>query len=123
MDDREQLVAVSEQLAAAIARRDIASVRTVLAKGFVQRPAGGEAVDAEAFLTGVSKIPGDILFVKVEQVTTDVLGDSAIVTGIQQAQLKVDGAVIIDRRPFVDWFVRENGEWRLRLAVDLPAAP
>ena len=121
MDDREQLIAVSEQLAAAIARRDIASVRTVLANGFVQRPAGGDAVGAEAFLAGIAKIPGDILFVKVEQLTTDVLGDSAIVTGIQQAQLKIDEAVIIDRRPFVDWFVRENGEWRLRVAVDLPA--
>ena len=123
IDDRERLIVISEQLAAAIARRDLASVRAILAKGFVQRPAGGDAVDAEAFLTGISKIPGDILFVKVEQLTTDVLGDSAIVTGIQQAQLKVDGAVIIDRRPFVDWFVRENGDWRVRLAVDLPAAP
>jgi hypothetical protein len=121
MDDRDELVAVSEKLASAIARRDIASVRTVLAKGFVQRPAGGDAVDAEAFLTGIARIPGDILFVKVEQLTSDVFGESAIVTGIQQAQLKVDGAVITDRRPFVDWFVRENGEWRLRLAVDVPA--
>jgi hypothetical protein len=50
-----------------------------------------------------------------------VSGDAAIVTGVQQAQLKIDGAVVIDRRPFVDWFVKEAGDWRLRVAVDLPA--
>jgi hypothetical protein len=121
MGDREQLIEVSERLAAAIGRRDLAAVRGLLARGFVQRPTGGDAVDAETFLAGISRIPGDILFVKVEQLTTDVAGDNAVVTGIQQAQLKIDGAVVIDRRPFVDWFVREGGEWRVRLAVDLPA--
>jgi hypothetical protein len=121
MGDHERLIEISEALAAAIARRDTASVRGFLAKGFVQRPVGGEAVNAEAFLAGVTKIAGDILFVRVEQLTTDVSGDHAVVTGIQQAQLKIDGAIVIDRRPFVDWFVREGAEWRLRLAVDLPA--
>jgi len=43
------------------------------------------------------------------------------VTGLQQAQLKIDGAVVIDRRPFVDWFVKEAGGRRLRAAIDLPA--
>ena len=122
MGDREQLIEASEKLAGAIARRDTAAVRGFLARGFVQRPAGGEAVDAEAFLAGVTKIPGDILFVRVEQLTTDVAGDHAVVTGIQHAQLKIDGAVVIDRRAFVDWFVREGSEWRVRLAVDLPSS-
>jgi Domain of unknown function (DUF4440) len=54
--------------------------------------------------------------------TTDVSGDSAIVTGVQHAQLTIDGAVVDDRRSFVDWFVREEGDWRLRLAVDLPVS-
>ena len=121
MSVREQLIAVSERLAAAIARRDVASIRAMLANGFVQRPAGGDAVDAEAFLDGIAKIPGAILFVKLDQLTVDMSGDGAIVTGIQQAQLTIDGAVVIDRRPFVDWFVREGGDWRLRLAVDLPS--
>ena len=122
MDDRAQLIEVSERLAAAIARRDVAALRELLATDFGQRPAGGEAVGAAAFLDGITTIPGDILFVKVEQLTTDVSGDHAIVTGLQQAQLKIDGAVVIDRRAFVDWFVREGGAWKLRLAVDLPSA-
>jgi ketosteroid isomerase-like protein len=121
MDDREWLVSLSEQLAAAIARRDVAAVRGFLADGFGQRPAGGAAVDTEAFLTNITNIPGDILFVRVEQLTVDVSGDGAIVTGFQTAQVRIDGAVIVDRRAFVDWFVRLGGQWRLRAAIDLPS--
>jgi ketosteroid isomerase-like protein len=120
MDDRARLVDVSEQLAAAIARRDIAALRALLATGFVQRPAGGAAVDADAFLAGVTQIPGEILFVRVEQLTVDISGDGAVVTGIQQAELKVDGSVVHDRRAFVDWFVKEAGDWKVRAAVDFP---
>ena len=121
MADAEQLIAISEQLAASIARRDVAAVRGLLATGFAQRSAGGPAIDADAFLAAITKIPGDILFVKVDQLTVDVTADHAVVTGIQRTQLKIDGAVVIDRRAFVDWFVRESGGWKLRLAVDLPS--
>lgn len=121
MADAEQLIAISEQLAASIARRDVAAVRGLLATRFVQRPAGGDAVDAESFLAGITEIPGEILFVKVVQLTVDLAGDTAIVTGVQQAQLKIDGAIVNDQRAFVDWFVREGGGWKLRLAVDLPS--
>jgi ketosteroid isomerase-like protein len=121
MDDRERLVSLSEQLAAAIARRDVAAVRGVLADGFVQRPAGGAAVDTEEFLSNITNIPGDILFVRVEQLTVDVSGDSAIVTGFQTAQVRIDGEALVDRRAFVDWFVRLGDQWRLRAAIDLPS--
>jgi ketosteroid isomerase-like protein len=119
MGDRERLIEISEDLAAAIGRRDVAAVRDLLAPGFVQRHAGGDPVDSEAFLDGVSKIPGDILSVQVTQLTVDVAGDGAMVTGIQHAQLKMDGELLDDQRSFVDWFVRIAGAWRLRAAVDL----
>lgn len=119
--DREQLIDISQRLAVAISRRDVTAIRSLLASAFVQRPVGGAVVETDAFLKGVTQIPGDILFVRVEQLTVDVSGDGAIVTGVQQAQLKIDGAVVIDRRPFVDWFVREGGGWKLRAAIDLPA--
>jgi ketosteroid isomerase-like protein len=118
MDDRDRLIDVSKRLAAAIAHRDIAAVRGFLAPGFVQRPAGGDGIDADAFLDGISHIPGEILFVRVEQLTVDVQGDHALVTGHQRAQLNIDGSVVDDRRSFVDWFVREAGEWKLRAAID-----
>jgi len=118
MGDREQLIELSERLASAIGRRDVAAVGRLLATSFVQRHAGGEPVDADAFLGGIANLPGEILSVKVEQLTVDLAGDGAIVTGTQRAQLKIDGELADDRRAFVDWFVREAGEWRLRAAID-----
>jgi hypothetical protein len=118
MDDREKLIDLSNRLATAIARRDIATVRSLLATGFVQRHAGGDGIDADAFLDGIAQLPGDILFVRVEGLTVDVTGDHALVTGRQRAQLNIDGSVVDDRRSFVDWFVREGGDWKLRAAID-----
>jgi len=31
------------------------------------------------------------------------------------------GKLVDDRRSFVDWFVKDSGDWRIRVAVDLPA--
>jgi hypothetical protein len=118
MGDREQLIELSERLAAAIGRRVVGAVGGLLATGFVQRHAGGEPVDADAFLRGIANLPGEILSVKVEQLTVDLAGDGAIVTGTQRAQLKIEGELVDDHRAFVDWFVREAGEWRLRAAID-----
>jgi hypothetical protein len=36
--------------------------------------------------------------------------------------VQVEGQTIDEKRPFVDWFVKLDGESRLSLAVDLPAA-
>jgi uncharacterized protein DUF4440 len=119
MGDREQLIDISEKIAAAIARRDTVAIRAILATGFVQRPAGGDAVAADAFLNAIAQIPGEIVSVKVQQLTVDIAGDGAIVTGIQHAQLKIDGNLVDDDRSFIDWFVREAGQWRLRAAVDV----
>ena len=119
MGDHERLIELSETLAAAIARRDVAAIRPLLAGGFVHRTPGGTAVETDAFLSGIAQIPGEILSVTVRHLTTDLSGDGAVVTGKQYANLKIDGQLVVDERSFVDWFVKDNGEWRLRLAVDL----
>ena len=123
MTDRDAIRAVSEKIAAAIGRRDTAALRALLAFGFVHRTHGGAAADLETFLTGVSQIPGEILFVRLEQLEIDLAATGALVTGIQYAQLRIDGQVVEDRRGFVDWFIKHAGEWRIQAAVDLPASP
>jgi hypothetical protein len=111
----------ARQLAAAIARRDVSAIRERLAPGFVHRTHGGDVADAEAFLRAIEQIPGEILVVSLEQVEIDMSPSGALVTGVQHAQVRVDGEVIDDRRGFVDWFVRHAGEWCIQAAVDLPA--
>jgi hypothetical protein len=40
---------------------------------------------------------------------------------VQHAQVRMDGQLVDERRPFVDWFVKQAGGWRIRVAIDLPA--
>jgi hypothetical protein len=120
MDERVRILVASERLAAAIGRRDLGAIRTLLAPGFVHRSHGGEAVGEEAFLRAIQQIPGEIKFVRLDRLQVDVTSSGALVTGVQHAQVRVDEQTVDDRRPFVDWFVSLGGEWRIQAAVDLP---
>jgi ketosteroid isomerase-like protein len=122
MSDEERVRAIARDIAEAIGRRDLDALSTVMAPGFVHRSVGGDTLDAEAFLSGIEAIPGDIVSVVLEAVTVDVQGDAALVTGFQRAQVRVDAELINDRGVFVDWFVRVGGQWRIRAAVSMPAA-
>jgi hypothetical protein len=120
MTDHAQVIAASERLAAAIARRDGAAIRALLAPGFVHRSHGGASVNEAAFLLAVEALPGEIEFVRLENLHVDLTPAGALLTGVQHARLRVDNDVINDRRRFIDWFVTTRGEWRIQAAVDLP---
>src|SRR5262245_53028096 len=122
MGDVESVMQASLAMADAIARRDVDRVASLLAPDFVHRTPGGEASGIDAFVTAVRQIPGEIAFVNLESVKIDVAGDGALVTGIQHARVRIEGEDIDDRRGFVDWFVKHAGCWKIRVAVDLPAA-
>ncbi len=119
--EQDELRTVSHDLATAIARRDVHAVSAFLAPGFVHRSPGGPASPVDAFLDGIRQIPGEIVFVRLDQLEVDVAPAGAIVTGIQHAQVKIGSEVVDDRRAFIDWFVRHEGRWLIQVAVDLPA--
>ena len=119
--DDAHLVRISHDIAEAIGRRDVQALGAMLAPGFVHRSFSGATADATAFLDGVAGIPGEIAFVRLERITVDVDKDAALLTGIQYAQVKVDGQVVDDRRGFADFFVKIAGGWKLRAAADFPA--
>lgn len=123
MDDTKAVTQVATDIAAAIGRRDVDTLARLLAPGFQFRSPGQDGAGAGPFLDGIKGIPGEIVFVKLASLTVDVVGDGAVATGVQHAQVRMDGKLVDDRRPFVDWFVRHDGGWRLRLAVDLPPLP
>jgi hypothetical protein len=118
--DREAILDAARRMAAAIGRRDQQAARALLASGFVQRTIGGGAANAEEFLASITRIPGEILSVDLSNLEVDLTGDHAMVTGIQHARVRVDGSIVDDRRPFVDWLIRSGGEWRFRAAIDFP---
>ena len=104
MDDETSVMNASLAMADAISKRDVDTIATLLAPGFVHRSPGGDATDRERFIEGIRQIPGEIVFVTLESVQIDVAGQD-----------------FDDRRAFVDWFVRHDGCWKFRAAVDLPA--
>lgn len=116
-----RIAAAAEAVAAAIAARDVDTLRGLLARGFTHRTHGGQASDVETFLKGVAAIPGEIVFVKLEDVRIDVTPTGVLVTGFQHAQVKMDGQTVDDRRGFIDWFVESDGVWKIQAAVDLHA--
>lgn len=121
MDDSTRVIEAAETIAAAIGRRDVEAIEPLLAPGFIHRTPGAGSTDARAFLEAIRNIPGDIIFVKLESIDVDIVDGGAMATGIQHAQVRIDGETIDDRRAFVDWFERHAGEWSIRLAVDMPA--
>jgi hypothetical protein len=122
MGTTERVAEAANAIGAAIARRDIAALRRLLAPGFIQRTHGGAVSDVETFLRAIEQIPGAIRSVSLEQLEVDMCPAGALVTGIQYAQVVVDGQLIEDRRRFIDWFVEDDGLWRIQAAVDLPAS-
>jgi hypothetical protein len=120
MADRKELLDITTRIAAAIAKRDVKTLAGFLAPDFVHRRPGGLSADAVTFLAAVDQIPGDIEFVNIENLEVDLAAGAALVTGIQHAQVNVDGNIIDDRRAFADFFIRLENAWQLRVAVDLP---
>jgi hypothetical protein len=117
-----RIAAAAEAVAAAIGARDVPALRGLLAPGFVHRTHGGEVAGLETFLAGIAAIPGEIVFVKLEDLRLDVTPSGVLATGFQHAQLQIDGETIDDRRGFIDWFVDVNGEWKIQAAVDVATA-
>jgi len=121
MDDREELLEVSRRIADAIARRDTDALAAHLTPGFTSHTPGGAVLQRTAFLAAVASIPGDISFVRIEDVHVEIEGGAALVSGIQHARVIVSGDVVDDRRLFVDLFVKTQEGWRIRAAIDGPA--
>ena len=121
--ERAEILKVATEIADAIALRDVDALAARLAPGFVHRIPGGATTDAATFLSGIRQIPGDISSVRLEHLEVDMWDASALVSGIQHAQVRIDGQEIDDRRAFVDWFVKSSGSWRLRAAIEPPSSP
>jgi hypothetical protein len=118
--EERDVTEVAVMIADAIARRDVASLRALLAPDFLHRTHHGARSDLEGFLRAIAQIPGEIRFVRLEQLDIDVCAAGALATGTQHAQVVVDGQIVDDRRGFVDWFVKHGSTWRVQAAVDLP---
>lgn len=124
MDDDLALRAVEERVFQALRARDGEALARELDAGFVHSSPGSPDQDREAFLQGVREMPFRILEIGAEDLAVRVLGDVALVSGVQRARVALeDGQTADAATAFVDLFVRRGGGWRLQHAVsfELPA--
>jgi ketosteroid isomerase-like protein len=121
MDEHAKIIAAAQALVGAIAGRRADAVRNLLAPDFVLRTPGGGTVNASEFIRSIGEISAEILLIRLEEVAVDVFAHGALVSGIQYAQIRLEGETFHRRRPYADWFVKNAaGNWQVRVALDLP---
>jgi ketosteroid isomerase-like protein len=121
MDDRTRITEAATALAEAIGRKDAEAVGRLLAPDFRLRTPGGASTPRDEFIRAVCGIPADVLSVSLTDLEIDLGDGSALVSGQQHARCRFHGEVILEVRPFVDWFERSaDGRWQVRVALDLP---
>jgi ketosteroid isomerase-like protein len=112
-----------ERLFAAIKAQDIPALEAELTEDFVHSALGGAENDRQAFLEGIRNMPYRVLELSGQDLRVRILGDMALLAGIQQARVALDEEKnLTARTAFVDVFVRTGEGWRLRHAVELPEA-
>ena len=100
----------------AIREKDSKALEDLLAAEFVYRAPGAEQSRAE-FIKAVTSFPGQILSVEGAGLRVSVYGETAVLTGVQNARVKDDkGAEHLSTVAFTDIFVKRGGRWRLALA-------
>ena len=122
MTDVETLVELSHRIASAIQRRDGATLGPLIDDGFVQIQVGAAEQDKPAFLAAIASFEGVIDSLDLEQIRVRLVENTAIVTGVQRAVVRLASGPVQGATAFVDVFVRRSEGWRIVLAfgADLP---
>jgi len=116
--DRADLERISRDILDAIRSRDRRALDAILVPEFVQIDERGNRQGKEAFIAGIETGDFHIDGIWFEMISVEPLDQSAIVCGVQRAQVRLPGGVRAEgRTAFTDVFVRGPAGWRLRLAT------
>lgn len=118
----EDLVRVSERLLTAIVGREAAVLEEMLDPEFAHFDAAGTRTERREFIAQVLASEFTVLDAGFETLAVDVVGDFAVVNGVQRAEVSLGtGERIVSRGAFTDVFVASESGWRIRVArsVDL----
>lgn len=120
-DDRATIRAAEDRIFKAIMTQDIPALEAELADDFVHTTPGSPDQDRNAFLMTIREMPFRILDIGGEDLRVRVLGEMAILSGVQRARVRLPEGDVEGRTAFVDVFVRTGGGWRLShgFSVDL----
>ena len=101
----------------ALQQKDAELFVHVLADDFVCHSPGREDQDRTAFIATLTSIPFPIVGIRGEEIAIRVVGDVAILTGTQVAQMRLpNGAMVPQRLALTNIFQKIAGMWQMILA-------
>ncbi|MEZ4311307.1 MAG: nuclear transport factor 2 family protein [Polyangiaceae bacterium] len=121
--EEAKIRAAEERVFAAIMARDAGALEGELAADFVLSSPCKPDQAREDFLRAIASMPYRILEVGGEDLRFRLLGDVAVLSGVQRARVEVGpDQVVVARTAFTDLFTREGDSWRLihAFSVELP---
>ena len=122
----DEILAIERDIMAAIKNKDAATLGPMLGDDFIYRTHFGAEANKAEFLISIASVPVEILGIRGEELKVNVYGETAILTGVQLAEVRVpEGEAEESAVAFTDVFVRRYGRWLLALAfgVELPTEP
>lgn len=101
----------------ALERKDADLFAEVLAEDFVCRSPGQEDQDRPTFIATLTAIPLTILSISSEEIAIQLVGDVAVLTGTQIAQMRLpNGETVSERLALANIFLHNGGRWEMILA-------
>jgi ketosteroid isomerase-like protein len=119
----QTIIKLEHETMAAIKDKNLEALRRILADDFVYRTPAGKDATKDEFLKNIASLPVKILSVRGEDLKVSVYGETAILTGVQEARARdSEGKEGTSRVAFTDVFLKRQGRWLLILAygVELP---
>jgi len=107
----KELIALSNELVAAVHEHDRGRLEQLLAHEFTLNGAAGE-LDREAFLDAASG-PYEIDDWAYEEIDPELYGDTAVVVSRYRQTARLDGRDLSRRMHVTDIWVRRDGRWQI----------
>jgi ketosteroid isomerase-like protein len=115
--DQQAVLQCQNRFWAALQQKDAELFVQILADDFVCHSPGQEDQDRTAFIATITSIPFPIVGIRGEEIAIRVVGDVAILTGTQVAQMRFpNGAMVPQRLALTNIFQKIEGMWQMILA-------
>ncbi|MEO1083243.1 MAG: nuclear transport factor 2 family protein [Acidobacteriota bacterium] len=114
----DELLRISDAILQAICAHDGETLARYLTSDFILM-SGAARQDRESFLEGVGAADFTARDAGFEAIQVELMGETAIVGGIQRVEVEQGPDVIESRAAFTDVFILDGDRWLLRVAVSV----
>lgn len=117
------VLAAQQRFWEALKAKDAALFERLLAPNFVSRSPGEADQNRAAFIANLTSFPATVLAVSGDELTVHFFGETAVVMGVQRAQVALpNGDIVANDIAITNVYVPGGAGWRLALAhpVTLP---